>query len=304
MKGLLIIFGSLFLFLLGAHFFNWNVSIADTEQIWESEEKIEWETVIKKYGPTKASDIFEESLLNKDVNQQHVAAHIFGGALYDTLGISAFASCGDNFFYGCLHEFIGRAGADGGPKAMFELNDQCIKNFVDNPLICQHGIGHGLVSYLGYSEQNLMEALEVCSDFNDPGGGCTAGVFMEYNSRNTLVGKDGKTAIRQIIEKDFLRPCLNVQSNEQRACAYWSPQWWHAADLDYKRDEVTFIEIGSRCRYFDEPTLRLGCFEGIGVLIMPLFDLATEEEARKLCKDASGGDSTYLSACVDTALAI
>ncbi len=168
---------------------------------------------------------------------QHTEAHIFGGALYATEGLNGISTCDARFSSGCFHEFIGRAIADDGLSVVTQLNTVCT-----NKGGCQHGIGHGLISYLGYSPEDLTKSIAICAGL--PGeemlDGCMGGSFMEYNMRTMLQVSNG--AVRPATStKDLLDPCDRFSGEAQRSCMLYQPQWWSVsfasglADFGFRR---------------------------------------------------------------------
>src|SRR3989344_7594642 len=184
-------------------------------------EEARWGARIAAVGGVAAYTELAREVEPETPQDRHAQAHYFGGALYDTEGVESVSVCDAQFSYGCFHEFLGRAIAENGLPSVADLNQKCFDRLDEQGLACQHGIGHGLVSYLGYDQKDLVRALEVCRDLphGDPIGGCFGGVFMEFNMR-TLASENG---LRPGFAEDPTEPCSALRSPYQQPCLYWQP---------------------------------------------------------------------------------
>jgi hypothetical protein len=217
--------------------------------------------------------------------KQHEQAHLFGGALYSVLGLNGFEICDTKFSYGCYHEFIGRAIVDQDTDVIPKLNKGCIA-LRGGKLACQHGIGHGIVGYIGYAPQDLSEAVKLCNLLpdSDPIGGCYGGLFMEYNLR-TMWGADART--REYNPTKPFEPCDSFsRADERRACIYWQVQWWDQVVAPRDETKTAFKRMGDLCR---ESKRLYGvyeeCFQGIGNITA--FDATFDPlKAVELCSEA------------------
>jgi hypothetical protein len=258
----------------------------------------EWSGVISAQGGKEAYGVFAQRVETLTPAEQHTQAHYFGTALYEAEGIPALGVCDARFSYGCFHEFLGKAIAEHGLQVVPQLNEGCRAALVESPLSCQHGIGHGVVAYLGYSDEAFIEALEECRvlPYNDPIGGCYGGVFMEYNLQ-TMLGTQAR--LRQPTEgaEGAYEPCKGLSLEYAQACVFWQPQWWHTALLDQRSDELAFERMGELCvgMTAGSPILRRGCFEGIGNIVPPT--VGFEPKAAALLCDAAGVDDLSRLQC-------
>jgi hypothetical protein len=236
----------------------------------DGEAAVYWGAQIRRAGGEEAYEDFKQSVEGDDLDSQHSAAHIFGGALYKEEGIAGFAVCDNNFSYGCAHEFLGRAIAEHGIQSVGAFNQNCFDTFgEDGGLTCQHGIGHGVLSFYGYTFENLRQALAVCRDlpYADPIGGCHGGVFMEYNVR-TVLGDEAEP--RDLNSKDPYEPCNELDEDYKRPCIYWQPQWWKQTDMlaDTSKTHM-FTKMGEWCSgLLGNAILTRTCYEGIGNIVM------------------------------------
>lgn len=258
-----------------------------------------WASRIGAVGPRHAYEEFAQAVSDLDRGKQHTSAHVFGAALYEVEGISGLSVCDTRFSYGCFHEFLGRAIAEHGLASVSELNDGCISALAESPLSCQHGIGHGVMAYFGYREEDLLRALGVCEDlpYNDPIGGCYGGVFMEYNFR-TMLGTEGR--IREF-EGDVHEPCNRLRDLYKPPCAYWQPQWWQQMIFSGSADAEVYERMGEYCRDMGElGGLLRSCMEGLGTITSQVSGY-DPEKAALLCDSAASGDPRLRLFC--TALA-
>ncbi len=257
-----------------------------------------WESRIHEIGGKSAYTVFAESVATATPQSQHESVHAFGAALYTVEGIAGLPVCDDRFSFGCFHEFLGRAIADRGLESVSALDEGCFSVLTTSQLSCSHGIGHGILAYLGYEHADLERALATCRGLPhfDPIGGCYGGVFMEYNFQ-TMLGRDGIT--RAVLEGDVLYPCNQLSDEYTDACAYWQPQWWNQVlKQDLAESEARFARIGALCSSLGKEGRVRMCFEGVGNIIGPVVDF-DGRRAAQLCEHSSG-DSRYQLFCKST----
>lgn len=241
-----------------------------------------WQQRITTVGPFVAYNELSLYIKNKDASFQHKEAHIFGGALFKIVGLSGISACDSNFGYGCFHQFVGTAINMLGIGSVATLNQECLK--MEQIGACQHGIGHGLISYLGYDEASLSRAIIICdsigggSDIN----GCTGGLFMEYNMR-TMLGENAK--IRPLGEKGWSAECSKYSGISQKSCTYYLGQWWWAL-LSKMAEEEKFAHMGDWCSKVSDEKLKRICFEGVGQMAPAAADYKTSRSV-DLCKTVS-----------------
>ncbi|PIR83818.1 hypothetical protein COU18_02425 [Candidatus Kaiserbacteria bacterium CG10_big_fil_rev_8_21_14_0_10_51_14] len=251
-----------------------------------------WEESIKVLGGDRAYEEFAHAVSDFNQGRQHAHAHTFGAALYEVEGLEGLPVCDGRFSYGCFHEFLGHAIAEHGIDSVSLLNDGCIQALVESPLSCQHGIGHGVMAFFGYSEGDLLHALDVCLNlpYNDPIGGCYGGVFMEYNL-HTMLGFDAN--LREF-QDNIGEPCDSLSSPYKAPCVYWQPQWWHQAIFSGESTAESYSQMGEYCREVgDTSYLIRSCMEGLGTItayasrydpdtIMELCDAAASNISERL----------------------
>lgn len=252
------------------------------------EQEAHWAERIRDIGGKQAYAEFARDVDALSPAKQHESAHAFGAALFAVEDTSGLPVCDARFSYGCFHEFLGRAIAAHGLATVKSLNQGCVDSLVESPLSCQHGIGHGIIAFLGYDDTALRKSLDECRalPYNDPIGGCYGGVFMEYNMQ-TMLGTEAR--IRQPSKPaDMYEPCASLPEAYKVSCVFWQPQWWHSGVFQGEATDEVFAKLGENCRGMiasDKDLLRT-CFEGIGNIVPPAaqFD---GKRAAELCDATS-----------------
>jgi len=196
----------------------------------------------------------------------HSLAHIVGAILYDREGIAGLSNCTNDFAFGCYHGFAGGVIEKRGITGVGEFTEACKRQ--EDVTDCEHGIGHGLLAYLGSDE--LIDALELCPQVpSGTVGGCYNGVFMEY-FLSTLQRDEG-VPIRALDSRAPEEPCASgVPEKFQPACYYELPAWWRVwASVQEASYEEQFSAVGKRCASVADSNLQTICFKGAGAQIAP-----------------------------------
>jgi hypothetical protein len=200
--------------------------------------------------------------------------------------------CDDNLFGGCQHEFFAAAVEDGGIARVAQLNSDCVSNFEGSRSVtCQHGIGHGLISYFGYDQKGLTDSLTECAQLQsiDQTRGCMGGAYMEYNLR-LMAGN----TIRPFDAAKPYAPCDSVAQEFKSACYFWLPHWWREVVYQSERTTRTYAGMGAYCAAL--PTsLATSCFSGLGYIAGPDGEF-NHTKVRALC-DAVSVKKTFTDAC-------
>lgn len=245
---------------------------------------------IETQGPEKAYLLFKESIAMEDPDTQHNTTHILGESLYDVVGRSGLSVCDTSFNFGCYHGFFTRAVVREGLSIVSSLDEVCQSSSA--PSICQHGLGHGILEYLGYSK--LTEALETCTRTYqpDPLAGCTSGVFMEYNVPLVVEGEQYSVVARPLVNEDEpYSPCTEIAAEFQQSCYHELPQWWNQVF------EGDFARMGVAC---DTSKYEEICFSGVGNIAgsngdysvektIAICDTMPSSSGRSLCLVSAGG---------------
>ena len=220
------------------------------------EERKQWEKNMSAVGGNEAYALLRKRYTKAPPNIAHNIAHVFGEALYSKGGLKYLTVCDGSFIFGCYHGFLGKVISERGLGALSDLDAICNTTGIER-LGCHHGIGHGIISYFG--ETRLNEALEACASLSwkQPVGGCTGGLFMEYNFRNAHLEDKGSTYVRPYTGNVYA-PCDTLPERFARACFYEQPDWWRRVFKDdYKK-------LGELCSAVRDMANRELCFIGTG----------------------------------------
>ncbi|MBP9757719.1 MAG: hypothetical protein KBD06_03910, partial [Candidatus Pacebacteria bacterium] len=226
-----------------------------------------FERDIREYGGKEAYERLRVAIESFGIDDQHAYAHQFGHALYTVEGEQGVGACDAYFGLGCFHQFLGDAIADMGPSAVARLYQAC-GEVVGTTERCQHGLGHGIVSGVGYSEDELKEALALCDSVTKERSysGCYGGAFMEYNIR-TIASAEGILGARVPEGDDLYAPCTAFDPETAKVCMFWLPQWWFFSVMEGQRDpakkHALYKRMGELCEASPD---RQSCYEGIGYI--------------------------------------
>lgn len=228
-------------------------------------QKQTWTKRVDEIGIPAAYQEFIAENKNLAIPDQHLAMHVMGELIYEKAGLEGLALCDSSFSFGCYHSFFGRAIADRGMDILKGLNAICLRSFGTDGTGCQHGLGHGILEYLGH--QNLVKALEACEDMGQIYQllGCTSGVFMEYNFP-VLIGSDRVVLnTRALDQKNPYHPCPSVHQKYRPSCFFEIPAWW---DKTFMLDYPAMGKLCSRINGVKEQNV---CFKGIGHTVAPSY---------------------------------
>ncbi len=250
-----------------------------------------WRARVALAGPRSAYAEFE-TFVKEHPKIQHALSHLFGGALYKEVGAAGLSVCDFAYQSGCLHEFFRQIIPDKGLDSLSEMREECER--AKGRGLCVHAMGHGVLSYLGYSKKDLVRALEICSESlpGDPMFGCSGGVFMEYNGYMLL---DDSSRPKSVTMQNRYDTCIGIPTTHERSCVWWLVRWWTEHLQHAEADaEVRFKKIGQWC--VDLPGslahYRRECFEHTGQAIASMgwnIDLI-----KRLCVAASHSEADEL----------
>lgn len=231
-----------------------------------------WESRISDAGAEAAYEEFKTLYRELVPGMQHTMAHIFGVALYDTEGLSGVAVCDEDFLYGCYHSFFATAIQNEGTDILGELDTICARKYEDGAYLgCQHGIGHGILSYVG--KEDLVEALDLCTTIPwQEIGGCSGGVFMEYNFN--FLGSNDSAKIRERGES-LHEPCDDLPAIHQPSCYAELPQWWHYVIPD------DYEKMGDLCEEISAQDQQNICYGAIGRFALNYTDYDVPETVHR-----------------------
>lgn len=253
----------------------------------------EFKKEIHTLGGGGAYALVKKRYEHASVDIQHNIAHIFGETAYNVLGTEGIRACDASFAFGCYHGFFNVAVASEGSAILPALDYACGLVTEGDPSACRHGLGHGILEYLG--NEKLEEALALCGETTQPNPitGCTSGVFMQFNIPITYTD-DGQfySTPRNLNRESPFEPCDALPAQFQESCYHELPQWWAQV---YGRD---YGFIGSLCASVTSEDLSKVCFLGIGKIVAPSFaydshdtyeacELITDERGAYLCRAAA-----------------
>ena len=216
-----------------------------------------WSGKILSIGAFKSYQQFKFDYNKEDFGTQHLLAHLWGRLLFQNQGITGIGVCDSSFAFGCYHGFMSAAISAEGIKSISEIDKKCVSLYGELGTGCQHGIGHGILEYLGYD--SLQVALETCLKTTqvNPLFGCTSGVFMEYNTPLVISANSASFKPRLFNIKESYGPCPFVTQTPFRlSCYFQLGEWWNGI-LDYKK-------MGELCGDLHDEMEREVCFEGVG----------------------------------------
>ncbi len=221
-----------------------------------------WTLAMQKNGAQSTYQEFKKMNSESPFREQHLATHLIGELLYEYEGIDGITICDASFSFGCYHGFFGTSFADQDISLVPKLNQKCVEAYGPLGTGCQHGIGHGILEYMGYEQ--LTEALEVCKQTTQliPILGCTSGVFMEYNTPLTISDTNARTEPLLFDTKHPYGACNEVLKEFQKSCYYELGQWWRSIGISYNR-------MGTLCNEALSEDNRKYCLLGVGTIIGP-----------------------------------
>ena len=230
----------------------------DVDPIKESKR---WSKRIDEVGAKQVYEEFKKKYAPYRFAVQHTGAHVMGELLYKKEGIEGLAVCDEAFAFGCYHVFFGRAISERGIGIISDLDKACRGIHGSAGTGCQHGIGHGILAYMG-SDQ-LIAALNACLKTTQPHPlhGCTAGVFMEYNTATIFSPEKIRSVTRKLNPDNPHEPCNSVPERFKTSCYFEIGLWWkQVLNGDYEK-------IGKLCREVIGKESRTSCYVGIGNVI-------------------------------------
>ncbi len=252
------------------------------------QQKEAWRELFKQHEPQDVYGRIIEEITQRGT-QTHTLMHMLGELLYEEYDMKGLGECDGSFGFGCYHGFFNAAIYAKGIEILPELDAACKEKYGSVDTRCQHGLGHGLLVYTGY--ENLLDALTWCTTISaKPTGGCTGGVFMEYNFHT--MEEPSEDYYRPLGENMYL-PCISLPEQFQASCFQEQPQWWarHLSN-DYKR-------MGELCAELSVGTANSNaCFQGIGNTITEqsryAYDVVIKEcntmpheHAQALCREGA-----------------
>lgn len=221
-----------------------------------AEEGEVWVEEIGMSGGRAAYDRMVRRYAGIPESEAHEYAHVFGAKLFKTEGVGGLGACGSAYGWGCYHSHIDRSISSLGLAVLDPLNDVCESLPKADIQQCQHGLGHGILSYLG--TEKLFDALQYCENIADPMYGCVSGVFMDLLNGNM---HDKRPPLPYTDSARFW-PCTEVGETFKAVCYRRLPQWWWSAVIESSEEPPRTLE--QYCRAVPEKPFQNACFLGVG----------------------------------------
>ncbi len=247
-------------------------------------ESLRFSKRIKEIGAEKTYEEFKKVYRDEPFDSQHGIAHVMGELLYANEGLRGIGICDSSFAFGCYHSFFSKVFSNYGEEMIDDLAAMCEEKYKENKTGCEHGIGHGILEYMG--SDALVKALDACKKTRqaNPFFGCTSGVFMENNNRTFWEGGNARSEMRKLNKDDPYEPCDTIVPKEFRESCYFEISlWWKEV---YHHD---FTKIGSLCSKLLKEQEQAACFLGTGTVVSAVADFAIEKTI-SLCREMGEGE--------------
>ncbi len=255
-------------------------------------ERIFLDEQIQTLGPDAAYQNLLILTTSSTEFDKHLMGHIFGHELYMQKGLGGFPACDKQLGGGCLHEFVGVAIQREGLSIVSTLNQNCLAHFGEKESVaCQHGLGHGLLSFFGYEMKDLTRALASCKLLatSDPIHGCYSGALMEFDTRTMT-----NNVVRSANPKAPFELCDQLTATYKPACYFWTPARLWQSLYNAEKTAEAFAGVGAYCE--KAPALYTDyCFQGLGNFI-PVNASFDKQKAQQLC-DATSNKQHYRDSC-------
>lgn len=236
-----------------------------------------WERAIREKGALPTYQAVTVAYASESMRLQHFAVHVLGEVLFGVEGIGGMAVCDDAYAFGCYHGFISAAILGEGLEVISTLDRMC-KEAYQEPTACQHGLGHGILEFLGHG--HLLAALDACPKVSrtTPLGGCANGVFMAYNMPVSVDGSNVSFRFREVDPEHPYEPCPGISDAFfQNACYHQLVQLWlNVFGEDY-------VKVGVWCEKISSEAEQEACFRGVAVVAAPMHGL-DPVKTREICR--------------------
>lgn len=229
--------------------------------------ELHWHARIDSVGNRTAYEEMLSAGKALSIPEAHTLAHTFGGALFESTGLEGASVCGDDYIWGCYHQYVGSVLASHGAESAPKLYDACKAAYGEDLFGCEHGLGHGLLGFYGYDSAGLDSALTVCDtlDIRVRSNGCYDGVFMEFNERELTATGTSLVNPRPFAPEHRYEPCLGLKERYRDMCVRELPIWWGSQrDFAFRDDNDIYEKLGGWCHALPDDARRAFCFRGIG----------------------------------------
>lgn len=217
--------------------------------------RVQIDRIMRNKGP-KDAYAYAKTLFPYDRSfvSQHLVLHIFSELAYARYGRHGLNFCDNDFAYGCLHGFLAQIIVHEGLDNAKELFAECRNQA--NEIACQHGIGHGIMQYLG--GRNIRSGLDTCVRIGAEisAKGCFGGAYMEYHFPTLTAG-----GVESAVPFDPDNPydiCPGLPDSYKPSCYFRLAEWWEEIlRKDYKK-------MGNLCSKIGNTEYMAQCLRAIG----------------------------------------
>lgn len=244
-----------------------------------------YENLIEIAGVVEAQELLYRSGIPFD-GASHLLNHTAGVSAYRTHGTSGIIFCKDYFLQSCYHGFLIEFIAEHGIEKIGDVITECASAGHHVVSQCSHGIGHGLLAWIGYKE--LPQAFGWCDSIalRHPDlvvEQCYNGVAME-NHWAVHEGGD-PSPDRWINDNDIFFPCTDPRIARDWRLACWQNQ----ASVFFEHFKGDYKKTYNACKSVAEAPYRDACLNNLARQMHPGAE-GSSAKARMLCNMMSEED--------------
>lgn len=240
----------------------------------------------KKKGAVYAFRVLREADIAFGVDV-HLIGHEVGYVLYAQEGVSGLGKCTDRFRgAACAHAIVIQEFVHEGSAALERLANTCAEKPIGSfgHADCLHGLGHGIVAYLGYDFERAIGECKKVSDIatngrvaSDPEYAtwyeCVDGATMEMLQGNHDKNQWEKAKPLYLPDSDVFMPCdASFMSKEVQPACYAYIRARILRKVGRTKEETTvrpdmYKKALSYCARIPEKEManRNACYGGFGV---------------------------------------
>ncbi len=251
-----------------------------------------WQKRVTAIGTARAYEEFKSENLGPSTleNNIHKKTHLFGAVLYESEKTDSISICDSFSGSGCYHEVVQLSIYDNDFSALLKIKDDC-----ENKDGCNHGVGHGIIGYFGYSPAALISALDSCVVYGDTSyRGCYGGVFMGYNVyfRDPSQSSTTTPSARPLSINDPYNPCDRIPEQYRFACFVRQVQLWENTIFKNLSGIENIRSVIGLCSELQNETYKKACLFGIGRNMWPLIQHDVDTMVRACTYTTTQNDFT------------
>lgn len=185
---------------------------------WDSDRyKSYFTNLAQEKGALYAFNVLGQAPLPPHI-ETHALGHAIGYVLYEQQGPTGMRYCTHDFTNACAHSVLIQTFIENGAQALSDIANVCkeIPGGAASYPTCFHGVGHGILAYLGYDYENAVSRCTEVEDAvraSDPNGAsgisgqCVGGATMELIQGNHDKGAWEAQKGKYLSDADLLSPC-------------------------------------------------------------------------------------------------